>query len=129
MTSEPIDDLDFPPPSPHSSRRRRSEMIYDVEEYLNEIESLDGKRRAVLSEMDNADFSWFHIRTCIVSGVGFFTDAYDLFVINFVTAMLGYVYYQETLHTLPTNIELGLKMSAAIGTFIGQLFFGKHLNL
>ncbi|CAG8464685.1 8444_t:CDS:2 [Paraglomus occultum] len=123
MTSESTDDLEYPPPSPQSSRRRRSDMIYDVEDYLNEIESLDGKRRAILSEIDNADFGWFHIRTCIVSGVGFFTDAYDLFVINFVTAMLGYVYYQESKH-IPTHLELGLKMSAAIGTFIGQLFFG-----
>jgi len=86
---------------------------------------LDEKRRAALAEIDNAKFGWFHIRTIVVTGVGFFTDAYDLFAINFVTAMLGYVYYSSAKNTLPTNLELGIKISAQCGTFVGQLLFGK----
>jgi len=89
-------------------------------------EDLDTKRRNALAEIDNAKFSWFHVRTIVVTGVGFFTDAYDLFAINFVTTMLGFIYYQTATpkDTLPTNLELGIKISAQCGTFIGQLLFG-----
>jgi MFS transporter, PHS family, inorganic phosphate transporter len=53
---------------------------------------LDERRRAALAEVDNAQFSWFHAKVCIVAGVGFFTDAYDIFAINIASSMLGYVY-------------------------------------
>lgn len=36
------------------------------------------RRRAALAEIDEARFSWFHAKACIVAGVGFFTDAYDI---------------------------------------------------
>jgi hypothetical protein len=129
MASIQLADRGVVPPSPLSSRHRHSGMLYDVEEYLDEIESLDEKRRAILAEVDNAKFGWFHIRTCVVAGVGFFTDAYDLFVINFATSMLGYVYFQHNNNIMPTNLEMGLKMSAAVGTFFGQLIFGKNDKL
>ncbi|KAF0541744.1 phosphate transporter [Gigaspora margarita] len=83
--------------------------------------NLDILRRTKLQEIDNAEFQWFHIRACIVSGVGFFTDAYDLFVINLVSTMLSFVYFNGN---IPTIIDTGLKMSAALGTLIGQLVFG-----
>jgi len=86
-------------------------------------DALDRRRKA-LAEIDNAKFGWFHVRACIVSGIGFFTDAYDLFSINLVVQMLGYVYFADNKNHVPANIDLGLKVSAAIGTFIGQIFFG-----
>ncbi|KAG0258713.1 hypothetical protein BGZ95_004884, partial [Linnemannia exigua] len=46
---------------------------------------LNQRRREALAKIDNAEFGWFHIRACLVAGVGFFTDAYDLFAINLVT--------------------------------------------
>ncbi|KAF9434529.1 Inorganic phosphate transporter pho84 [Entomortierella beljakovae] len=82
------------------------------------------RRLDTLAIIDNADFGWFHVRACMVAGVGFFTDAYDLFAINLVSPMLGYVYYSHTGNVLPTNIDLGLKISASIGTFFGQIGFG-----
>ncbi|KAI8053875.1 phosphate:H+ symporter [Syncephalis plumigaleata] len=82
------------------------------------------RRRQALAEIDNAKFGWFHIRACIVSGIGFFTDAYDLFIINLVVQMLGYVYFADNNNTVPPSIDLGLKVSAAVGTLVGQLFFG-----
>ncbi|RKP11047.1 phosphate:H+ symporter [Thamnocephalis sphaerospora] len=82
------------------------------------------RRRRALAEIDNAKFGWFHIRACIVSGIGFFTDAYDLFIINLVVQMLGYVYFADNKNVVPSSIDLGLKVSASIGTFIGQIFFG-----
>ena len=39
---------------------------------INESESHKRKRQA-LEELDNAKLSWFHIRACLVSGIGFFT--------------------------------------------------------
>lgn len=36
------------------------------------------QRRQALKHLDEAKFGMFHIRAVLVSGVGFFTDAYDL---------------------------------------------------
>ncbi|POG78603.1 major facilitator superfamily domain-containing protein [Rhizophagus irregularis DAOM 181602=DAOM 197198] len=88
-------------------------------------EDLDDTRRAALEEIDNAKFGWFHIRACLVAGIGFFTDAYDLFSINLVSAILGYTYFSSiNANEVPTDIDSGLKSSAAIGTMFGQLIFG-----
>ncbi|CAG8499570.1 16038_t:CDS:2 [Cetraspora pellucida] len=97
----------------------------EVKEYINEIQiesDYDKKRREALAEIDNAKFGWFHIRTCIVAGVGFFTDAYDIFAINLVAVMLAYVYYGTS--SLPTDVDLSLKVATPVGTFIGQFAFG-----
>ncbi|KAF9188177.1 Inorganic phosphate transporter pho84 [Haplosporangium sp. Z 767] len=85
-------------------------------------QELNQRRREALNKIDNAEFGWFHIRACLVAGVGFFTDAYDLFAINLVTPMLGMIYYNGG--HLPPNIDLGIKVAASIGTFIGQVGFG-----
>ncbi|CAO3637770.1 unnamed protein product [Cunninghamella echinulata] len=81
-------------------------------------------RKLALEEIDNAKFGWFHVRACIVSGIGFFTDAYDIFAINLVTAMIGYVYWPENNNTTPANVDSLIKVSCSIGTVIGQLAFG-----
>jgi PHS family inorganic phosphate transporter-like MFS transporter len=83
---------------------------------------LDTRRRAALAEVDNAKFSWFHARVCLVAGVGFFTDAYDIFAINIASTMLAYVYYKAS--SLPTEADLGVKVASPVGTLIGQLVFG-----
>jgi len=100
-----------------------------IETHLQEIQNLDEKRRAALAEIDNAKFGWFHIRACLVAGVGFFTDSYDLFAINIVSAMFGWVYYRGTgpiksPPSVPSDIDLALKAAAPAGSFIGQLLFG-----
>ncbi|KAF9364045.1 Inorganic phosphate transporter pho84 [Mortierella sp. NVP85] len=82
---------------------------------------LNERRREALSKIDNAEFGWFHIRACLVAGVGFFTDAYDLFAINLVTPMIGMIYFNGS---LPADLDLGIKVAASIGTFIGQVGFG-----
>ncbi|CAG8812258.1 27421_t:CDS:2, partial [Racocetra persica] len=90
---------------------------------FDEILEIDSRRLRALHEIDNANFQWFHIRACVVSGVGFFADAYDLFVINLVSTMIGYSYFNHD-GEVPANIDMGLKVSAACGTLVGQLFFG-----
>ncbi|KAI1041443.1 hypothetical protein LB505_005676 [Fusarium chuoi] len=49
------------------------------------------RRRLALAEIDKAPFGWYHVRACIVAGVGFFTDSYDIFCVSMLTIMLGIV--------------------------------------
>ena len=90
------------------------------------------RRRLALAEIDKAPFGWYHVRACVVAGIGFFTDAYDIFAINLVTAMLGIVYWQ-TAHskpgTIPTDSDTAIKVATSGGTVIGQLGFGMLADL
>jgi PHS family inorganic phosphate transporter-like MFS transporter len=81
-------------------------------------------RRQRLEELENAKFSMFHLKACLIAGVGFFTDAYDLFVIGIVSQMIGYVYFPDNKGQVPAGIMLGLTAAALIGTLLGQLTFG-----
>jgi hypothetical protein len=36
------------------------------------------RRRLALAEIDKAPFGWYHVRACVVAGIGFFTDSYDV---------------------------------------------------
>ncbi|VDB94291.1 unnamed protein product [Peniophora sp. CBMAI 1063] len=84
---------------------------------------LDERRRAALAEIDNAKFSWFHVKVVCVAGVGFFTDAYDIFSISIVATMLGIVYNSNST-SLGVNQDLGVKIATPIGNIVGQLLFG-----
>ena len=64
------------------------------------------------------------IRTVLISSVGFFMDAYDIFVINLVLPMLGYVYYKDQHNTVPSNIQGVLKGITNVGNLFGQIIFG-----
>lgn len=68
-------------------------------------------------KLDEAKFGLFHIRTILVSGVGFFCDAYDLFAITMVAPMLGVIYGGGKLDPATDG---WLKASAAWGTLIGK---------
>ncbi|KAJ7184877.1 major facilitator superfamily domain-containing protein [Mycena filopes] len=57
-----------------------------------------------------------------IAGVGFFLDAYDLFVINPVATMLQYRLYDGK--PLPAGLQGLLKAGANIGSVIGQFGFG-----
>ncbi|KAG8685332.1 Inorganic phosphate transporter pho84 [Ceratobasidium sp. 394] len=83
----------------------------------------DERRRAALREVDEAKFSWFHVKACLVAGVGFFTDAYDIFAINIAATMIGMVYGANHAGLNP-NQDLGIKVATPVGTLVGQLLFG-----
>jgi len=87
-------------------------------------EALLNQGRRDLEESDNRKFGWFHIKTALVAGIGFFADAYDVFIINLVVTIIGYVYFADSNNVVPANVDLGIKVSAAVGTFVGQLLFG-----
>jgi PHS family inorganic phosphate transporter-like MFS transporter len=58
-------------------------------------------------KIDKAPFGWYHVRA-VVAGISFFTDAYDIFAINLVTAQLGVVYWQNAgkkTGTIPSNSD------------------------
>jgi len=52
---------------------------------INEQEA--GDKITALASLDEAKLSWFHIKAILISGCGFFTDAYDIFIINLVMPM------------------------------------------
>jgi MFS family permease len=69
--------------------------------------------------LDEAPVSRFHRRAVLISGMGFFTDAYDLFVIGTVAAL---VTTQWHLTTTQTSWVTG---SAILGAFVGAFVFGR----
>ncbi|KAG0307664.1 Inorganic phosphate transporter pho84 [Dissophora globulifera] len=77
-----------------------------------------------LADLEEQSWNWFTIRTLITSGTGFFTDAYDIFIINLVVPMLGYVYFKQNGNHLPAGTEGMVKGMASFGTLVGQLVFG-----
>ncbi|CAG7974059.1 unnamed protein product [Penicillium salamii] len=80
------------------------------------------RRRHALASIDSAQFGWRHVRAIIVAGIGFFTDAYDIFAINLVVSMLGIVFFANG--KLPVNVDTAVKVATSGGTVLGQLFFG-----
>ncbi|KAI0355769.1 MFS general substrate transporter [Trametes cingulata] len=66
--------------------------------------------------------SYRELKLLGIAGVGFFLDAYDLFVINPVATMLQYRLYGG--HSLPPGLEGFIKAGANIGSVIGQFAFG-----
>ncbi|XP_027353150.1 inorganic phosphate transporter 1-4 [Abrus precatorius] len=82
----------------------------------------------VLNALDVAKTQWYHFTAIVIAGMGFFTDAYDLFCISLVTKLLGRIYYHvdgaSKPGTLPPNVAAAVNGVAFCGTFSGQLFFG-----
>ncbi|CAK4022801.1 Repressible high-affinity phosphate permease [Lecanosticta acicola] len=82
------------------------------------------RRRLALAEIDKAPFGWYHVRAIAVAGIGFFTDAYDIFAIGIVTTVLGVVYWHQKKGVIPTSADTAIKVATSGGTVIGQLGFG-----
>ncbi|KAJ1382098.1 MFS transporter superfamily [Sesbania bispinosa] len=84
--------------------------------------------QGVLSSLDNAKTQSYHYKAIVIAGMGFFTDAYDLFCITAVIKLIGRLYYFDpTSHSpgkLPTNVNNAITGVALCGTLAGQLFFG-----
>ncbi|KNA14115.1 hypothetical protein SOVF_110600 [Spinacia oleracea] len=82
----------------------------------------------VLNALDVAKTQWYHFKAIAIAGMGFFTDAYDLFCISMVARLLGRLYYTlpgaEKPGTLPINVAAAVNGAALCGTLLGQLFFG-----
>ncbi|PSR92874.1 Inorganic phosphate transporter 1-4 like [Actinidia chinensis var. chinensis] len=82
----------------------------------------------VLNALDVAKTQLYHFTAIVIAGMGFFTDAYDLFSISLVTRLLGRIYYYKEGSakpgSLPPNVASSVTGVALVGTLVGQLFFG-----
>ena len=77
----------------------------------------------VLAQMDEAKLSRLHWKIMFISGMGFFTDAYDLFIIGVVMALL-----KSEWHISPT--EEGLVASTALlASAFGAILFGRVADM
>ncbi|KAL1411287.1 hypothetical protein Q8F55_002238 [Vanrija albida] len=85
----------------------------------NAASSAAERRKAALAEIDEAKFSWFHAKACIVAGKSW---RYDIFSIGIAATMIGYVYGHGGKNS--SNQDLGIKVAHSVGTFCGQLLFG-----
>jgi len=88
------------------------------------VQDPNERRRLALAEIDKAPFGWYHVRACIVAGVGFFTDSYDIFIVSLLTIMLGIVYFPQKAGVMSTPQDTAIKVATSGGTVIGQLAFG-----
>src|SRR5689334_7083942 len=48
----------------------------------------DIEAKNLIAALDEASLGRFHFRAVLVSGMGFFTDAYDLFIIGIASALI-----------------------------------------
>jgi len=71
---------------------------------------------------DEAPLSRKHWLTVLVSGMGFFTDAYDLFIIGTVTVLLTPIWH------LSTNQISLLNSVSLLASVVGALVFGKLMD-
>ncbi len=79
--------------------------------------------RSDFSEMDNAGISKEHWKIMFISGMGFFTDAYDLFIIGVVMSLLKPMWHVG-------KVEEGLVESTALlAAALGALLFGRVADM
>ncbi len=79
--------------------------------------------RDLIAALDEAPLSRFHLRAVLASGMGFFTDAYDLFVIGIASALI----------TKDWNLSSGklalLNSTMLFAAFIGAFVFGRFADV
>jgi MFS family permease len=79
--------------------------------------------RSISEMLDDAPTSRFHRRAVLTSGMGFFTDAYDLFVISTVAVLV-----KSQWHLGTTTVSI-LSSAAILGAFFGALVFGRIADI
>ena len=79
--------------------------------------------RSLLQALDEAPISFFHMRAAVTAGMGFFTDAYDLFIIG-----MALVYLKPEWHLTAGQIGL-LGSGSLLAAFFGALIFGRLADL
>ncbi|OCH93054.1 phosphate transporter [Obba rivulosa] len=110
----------------------RTDREHETSHLGSRVRVLNEQRQAVLAKIDEANFSWFHVKIALVAGAGFFADGYDIYSINMITTMLGYLYGSAqdpsdpsiAGRSLGTGQSFGVKVATPAGTLIGQLLFG-----
>src|SRR5579863_8101079 len=75
--------------------------------------------RSVLAALDDSALSGFHLKAMLTSGMGFFTDAYDLFIIGVVLAILTPLW-----KLTPFEVSL-IGSTSLISAAFGAILFGR----
>jgi MFS family permease len=75
------------------------------------------------SEMDNSKLSAHHWKIMFISGMGFFTDAYDLFIIGVVMTLLKPLWHVQPLE------ESLVESTALLAAALGALLFGRVADM
>jgi MFS transporter, PHS family, inorganic phosphate transporter len=75
--------------------------------------------RSVLAALDDSALSGFHFKAMLTSGMGFFTDAYDLFIIGVALAILTPLW-----NLTPFQVSL-IGSTSLIAAAFGAIFFGR----
>ena len=76
-------------------------------------------QRSILEALEETPLQGFHWKTMFTAGMGFFTDAYDLFIIGVVTTLLS------TQWNL-SKTEIGiLNATSLISAALGAVIFGR----
>ena len=78
----------------------------------------------LIKSINETETSGFHYKTWLISGLGFFTDAYDLFIIGVVTSLLVLAGWGK-FSTLEKSL---LDSTALLSAVIGALIFGRLLD-
>jgi MFS transporter, PHS family, inorganic phosphate transporter len=73
--------------------------------------------------LDDAKINKFQLKIMFVSGMGFFTDAYDLFVIGIVVALL------KTEWSLSTSQVSWLNSATLLASAVGAIVFGRVADI
>ncbi len=73
--------------------------------------------------MDNAGISREHWKIVFISGMGFFTDAYDLFIIGVVMSLLKPLWHVARIE------EALVESTALIASALGALLFGRVADM
>jgi MFS transporter, PHS family, inorganic phosphate transporter len=81
------------------------------------------RSRDLIEALDEASLSRFHLRAVLVSGMGFFTDAYDLFVIGIASTLITAQW-----HLSSGRLAL-LNSTMLAAAFLGALVFGRFADL
>jgi MFS transporter, PHS family, inorganic phosphate transporter len=79
----------------------------------------DTRSADLFAALDEASLSRFHLRAVIVSGMGFFTDAYDLFIIGIASTLI-----KPEWHLGSAQLSLLNSMTLA-ASFLGAFVFGR----
>jgi MFS transporter, PHS family, inorganic phosphate transporter len=83
----------------------------------------DARARDLIAELDEASLSRFHLRAVLASGMGFFTDAYDLFVIGTASALIAKDW------NLGSGKLALLNSTMLFAAFVGAFVFGRFADL
>ncbi|MCL4546437.1 MAG: MFS transporter, partial [Deltaproteobacteria bacterium] len=76
-------------------------------------------RSELLHKVDEVGLAKHHFRTMFTAGMGFFTDAYDLFIIGVTIALLTPIWHL-------TSIDIAwLGSTSLIGAAMGAFVFGR----